>query len=281
MGKVVLCAALLALGAAGYALAGRTTTLTLTYAGPDPDTTTVPWGETVVITNSDSVSHSLVSSHAELQTPSILPHGTYTTVFTTKTHAYSYRQVGGSAGYSGKVVVDFTGSVSLHVSRSTVALGRAVTLSGTTTIRSTPVTIQVRRAGNQPWAVLATVASNARGAFATTLRLQRGGKLRASVAAGQIRSLTATVDVRPRLTAKRRGKTIRARLAPARAAARLTLECAAGHGHWKRAASKRVGRSGLVSFAAHGARPGRIVVEHADAAAGYATVATSALSAAC
>ena len=52
----------LALGAAGFALAG-TTTLSLTYAGPEPDTLTVPWGDTLRITNVDCVSHSIVSSH--------------------------------------------------------------------------------------------------------------------------------------------------------------------------------------------------------------------------
>ena len=55
-----LCSALpaLALGAGGFALAG-TTTLSLTYAGPQPGTLTVPWGDTLEITNDDSVSHSL------------------------------------------------------------------------------------------------------------------------------------------------------------------------------------------------------------------------------
>jgi hypothetical protein len=276
----LLCAAALALGTAGFALAGGRTTLSLTSDGPDPETATVPWGETVVITNDDTVPHSLASSHQELQTPSILPHQTYTTVFTTKTHAYSYRQLGGKAGYSGKVVVDFTGSVSLRASRGTVDLGRSVKLSGTTTIRNTPVTIQLRRAGNQPWAVLATVSSDGRGAFATTLHFQRGGKLRATVAAGQIRSLTASVVVRPRLTASRSGKTIRARLVPATAATKLTLECT-DHGHWRRVSSRRTSGSGVVTFGTRGGRTGRIVVEHGDAVAGYAPVAGRALSAAC
>jgi hypothetical protein len=278
----VLCAALLALGVAGYALAGRTT-LSLTTDGPFPETVTVPWGETVVITNEDSVPHSLASSHEELQTPSILPHQTFATVFTTKTRAYSYRQLGGKAGYGGKVVVDFTGAISLRTNRKTVDFGRTVRLSGGTTIHNTPVTIQVRRASNQPWAVLATVFSDGRGAFATTLRLDRGGKIRASVAAGQIRSLTGFVSVRPRLKASKSGRTIHARLVPARAAAKLTLECRVGKkGHWKRVVSRRVGASGIVTFVAlPGGLPGRIAVEQADAAGGYAAVASRPLSAAC
>src|SRR5262249_47945638 len=146
------------------ALAGRTT-LSLTSDGPFPETATVPWGETVVITNEDSVPHSLASSHQELQTSSILPHQTFTTSFTTKTRAYSYAQLAGQAGHAGKLVVDFSGAVSLRTSRKTVDFGRTVRLSGGTTIHNTPVTIQVRRAANQPWAVLATVFSDGRGAF--------------------------------------------------------------------------------------------------------------------
>lgn len=276
----LLCAALVALGAAGFALAGRTT-LSLTSGGPDPETATVRWGDTVVITNEDTVAHQLVSSHEELQTPSILPHQTYTTTFTTKTRAYSYRQVGGKAGFSGKVVVDFSGSVSLRASRSVVDLGRTVRLSGTTTIRNTPVAIQVRRATNEPWALLATPTSDGRGVFAATLRLDRGGKLRATVAAGEIRSLTAVVSVRPRLTAVRSGGTVRARVVPARAAVRLTLECRARGGHWKRVASRRPGATGAVVFATRGAHSGRVAVEHSDAAGGYAPAVSRALSAAC
>jgi plastocyanin len=275
----LLCAALAALGAAGFALAGQTT-LSLTSSGPDPETATVPWGATVVITNADSVPHRLVSSHEELQTPPIQPHQTYTTTFTTKGRAYSYRQIGGKAGYSGKVVVDFSGSVSLRASAAVVALGRTVRLSGRTTIRDTPVAIQVRRASNQPWELLASPTSDGRGAFAVTLRLARGGKLRATVAAGQIRSLTAVVNVRPRLTASRVGGTVRARVVPARSAVKLTLECSA-HGHWKRVASKRPGATGVVTFAARGGHSGRVAVEHADAVDGYAPVASRALSAAC
>jgi plastocyanin len=275
----LLCAALVALGAAGFALAGRTT-LSLTSGGPDPETATVPWGATVVITNEDSVPHSLASSHSELQTPSIQPHQTYTTTFTTKSRAYSYRQLGGKAGFSGKVVVDFSGSVSLRASRAVVDLGRTVRLSGTTTIHDTPVAIEVRRGANLPWTLLATPTSDGRGAFAATLRLDRGGKVRATVAAGQIRSLTAVVSVRPRLTAVRSGHTVRGRVVPARAAVRLTLECSS-HGHWKRAASRRPGADGVVAFAARGGRSGRIAVEHADAVDGYAPVVSRAVSAAC
>ena len=77
----LLGAAGLALGAAGFALAG-TSTLSLTYAGPEPETVTVPWGDTLRITNVDSVSHAIVSSHSELQTGVVLPGRTFTAMIT-------------------------------------------------------------------------------------------------------------------------------------------------------------------------------------------------------
>ena len=105
--------------------------------GPEPDTLTVPWGDTLRITNVDTVAHSLVSSHPELQTGVLLPGKTFTTTITAPAHNYSFRQIGGK-GFPGKIEVDFTGHVSLVASRSTVDFGRAVRLGGTTSVHSTP-----------------------------------------------------------------------------------------------------------------------------------------------
>src|SRR6201982_148727 len=108
---MLLGAAGVALGAAGFALAG-TTTLSLTYAGPEPETATVPWGSTLRITNVDSVAHSLVSSQEEFQSGVIQPGHSFTAVITGPAHSYSFRQTGGR-GFPGKVDVAFSGSVSL------------------------------------------------------------------------------------------------------------------------------------------------------------------------
>jgi hypothetical protein len=279
--KSIACGvAVLGLGAGGFALAG-TTALSLTSVGPVPDTVTVPWGDTLAIQNADSVPHSLVSSHAELQSGSILPGQTFTTTLTSRAHSYGYRQTGGR-GFPGKIVVDFSGRVSLRASRSSVAYGRSVTLRGTTSLDGTPVSIEVRRAGDVRWRLLRTLFSSDSGAFSTVVRFQRGGKLRATVAAGEIRSASTFVNVRPKLTAARIGGSIRARLSPARAASRLTLECRAGPGRWKRVVAKRPGSNGVVTFVIRGHRaPARVAATHNDAAGGYAPVASRALSAAC
>jgi hypothetical protein len=276
----LLCVAGLALGAAGFALAG-TTTLSLTYVGPVPDTISVPWGDTLQIKNEDTVAHSLVSSHAELRTGVLLPGKTFTATIGGPAHNYSFRQTGGK-GFPGKIEVDFSGHVSLSPSGSAVDFGRTVRLKGTTNLHSTPVVVQVHRAGDSHWTTLSTVFSNGSGAYTATVRLLRGGKLRATVAAGQIRSAIKLVDVRPKLTASRRGVGVTAKLNPAGAASHLTLECRIGPGRWKRLASKRPNGAGVVSFAV---RPGRglvrVAATHSDAKDGYAPQASRALSAAC
>jgi hypothetical protein len=280
LGKLVLlCVVGLALGAAGFALAG-TTTLSLTYVGPQPQTATIPWGDTIRITNVDSVAHSLVSSQQEFQTGVIQPGQTFTTVLTGPAHSYSFRQTGGR-GFPGKVDVAFSGTVSLS-SNAAVNFGRSVRLHGTTSLHSTPVVLQVHRRGDKKWTTLTTVASSSSGAYAATIRLLRGGKLRATVAAGQIRSPIKQLGVRPTLKASRRGGRVIARLQPAAAALRLTLQCAIGHGHWKRVVSRRPNGAGIVSFAI---RPGRgavrVAATHRDARDGYAPQVSGTLSAAC
>jgi hypothetical protein len=193
---LLLGVAPLGLGAAGFAGAGKSRLL-LTSKGPAPATISVAWGDTLEVKNADGVAHTLASSHRELQGV-IQPGQTYTTAFTSCTRAYDYRQTGGKA-YPGKVVVSFSGYVSLQVSRSLVAYGRTVRLSGHSSLHSTPVAVEVRRGGAVRWRVLRTFASGAGGAFAGAVRLERGGKLRATIAAGRIRSRMRAVTVSPRI----------------------------------------------------------------------------------
>jgi len=276
----LLGAAGVTLGAAGFALAG-TSTLSLTYVGPEPETLTVPWGDTLRITNVDSVSHSIVSSHSELQTGVLLPGHTFTSTITGPSHTYSFRQTGGR-GFPGKVEVDFTGRVSFTANRTAVDFGRTLRFSGTTTVRSTPVQLQVHRRGDSQWTTLTTVFSNASGGYSATVRLERGGKVRAAVASGQIRSAIKIVTVRPKLTAFRRGGGLTAKITPAAAAMRLTLECRIGPGRWKRVASKRPSGAGVVSFPVRAGRlVARVALTHRDAKDGFSTQASRAVSAAC
>ena len=127
-----------------------TTTLSLTYVGPEPDTVTVPWGDTLRITNADTVAHSLVSSHPELRTGVLLPGKTFTATISGPAHNYGFRQTGGT-GFPGKVEVDFRGHVSSSPSSFAVNFGRRVRLKGTTNLHSTPVVLQVHRSGDSHW----------------------------------------------------------------------------------------------------------------------------------
>ena len=142
--------------------------------------------------------------------------------------------------------------------------------------------LQVHRRGDSQWTTLTTVFSNGAGDYSATVRLERGGKLRAAVASGQIRSAIKFVTVRPRLTAFRSGGGLAAKLTPAAAASRLTLECRIGPGRWKRVASKRPSVAGVVSFPVRaGRRLARVALTHRDAKDGYGTKASRAVSAAC
>jgi hypothetical protein len=238
----------------------------------------VAWGDTLEVKNADAVAHTLVSSHRELQGV-IQPGQTYTTAFTSRTRTYDYTQTGGKA-HAGKVVVSFSGYVSLQASNSLVAYGRTVRLSGHSSIHSTPVAVEVRRGGDARWRVLRTFASDAGGAFAGALRLQRGGKLRATIAAGQIRSRMRVVTVRPRIAIGVRGASVWGRLTPARAASRLTLQCRLGPGRWKRLAATRPAASGVASFRARagGHVLARVLATRADAVPGYTPQSSRAIA---
>jgi hypothetical protein len=256
----------LALGVGGFALAG-TQTLSLTYVGPEPDTITVPWGDKLVITNVDSVSHSLISSHPELQA-ALLPNQSLTTMLTGPSRSYSFRQTGGT-GFPGKVEVEFSGRVSLRSSTASVPFGRTVKLSGVASIHGTEVRIETHRAGQTRWSELRTVTSSSSGAYSTVVRLARGARVRATIAAGRISSASTVVLVRPRLALSSRRGALAARQI--------------GPGRWKRVASKRPNALGVVTFAARGRRRTavRVAVTHAGAADGYAPLASRAVSASC
>jgi hypothetical protein len=241
-----VCAGALAAGAAGYALAG-TQTVSLTSSGPQPATQTVPWSATLVVRNNDTVAHSLTSSHAELKAPPIAPGGTFTTAFTSGVRSYNYRQTG-RKGFAGKIVVDFSGQVSLQASTARVTFGRPLALKGIASIAHTPVAIEVRRAGEKAWQPFRIVSSGSGGGYSTTTFLQRGGHFRATIAAGRIKSEQKLVNVKPRISIRRQGRTVRATIVPARSASLVTLECLLKSRHWKRLTSRGPNASGRATF---------------------------------
>lgn len=269
---IALCAGAIAVGAAGYALAA-TQTVALTSAGPQPATQTIPWGGTLAVRNDDTVTHALTSAHAELKAAPIAPGGTFTTTFTSGVRSYNYRQTGGK-GFAGKVVVDFGGHVSLQPSTAAVTFGHAVALKGVASIANTPVAIEIRRAGDKVWQPLRTVTSGSGGGYSTTTFLQRGGRFRATIALGRIKSASKAVNVKPRISIRRQGGSVRAVIAPAHSASHVTLECLLKSRHWKRLTSRRPSASGRAVFRPRrGSRDVvRVVVLPRNLAAGYLAV---------
>jgi plastocyanin len=253
--RLVAGACLAALAAAGVAVA-QTTSISIGKAGPDPDEVTVAWGETIQIKNTDSVAHGITSSHAELQAGAIAPGGTFTTALTSRTRTYRYRQTGGKS-MSGTIAVDVSGSVTLKPRLAVVLYGKSLTVSGHSSLASTPVLLQQKLVGDSRWRTLATLTSGTNGSFSTVVTLSRSGKLRATIAAGLIRSSISGIGIEPRLSiaaSTRRTKvgrpvTVRSRLTPAKASPSLTLlSCSARTGRWQPVADARPDSAGVATF---------------------------------
>ena len=255
--RLLAGACLAALALAGVAVAQSTSTsITIGKIGPNPDEVTVPWGETLVIQNTDTVVHGITSSHAELRTAAIPPGGTFTTALTTKTRIYRYRQTGGKT-QSGVIDVDASGKVTLAPKLAAVLYGKSLKVTGHATIANTPVLLQERLLGDSRWSTLTTLTSGGDGSFSTVVDFARSGRLRATIAAGLIKSSVTGIGVLPRLTIAAnplrpkvgRVVTVRSRVTPAKAASTLTLlGCAARTGRWQRLGDASPNSSGVASF---------------------------------
>jgi plastocyanin len=251
---VAVAAVVGALAFAGYGLSGGFT-VSLGPTGPSPQTVTVNWGDTLSFVNTDTIAHGITASRAELNTPTISPGATFTTVLTGRTSTYAYRQTGGGRNKPGAVVSRVVGSVSLKASKRRVLYGQSITLRGTASFA--PVTVQRRAEGEHGWRTLASVQPGANGAWTTTVKPTLAAKYRATVAGGQIVSNVDDVRVTPMLTitspATRtkagHAVTISSRLTPGAAASRVTLlACNRSRGAWNRVASRRPVASGAVRF---------------------------------
>jgi plastocyanin len=190
---------LVALGTAGYALAASTS-ISLTADGPQPETVTVNWGDTVVYSNSDSVEHAIRIPRAEVTTPSIPPGGTFEQKYEGRGGNYNFVQVG-RRNHSGQVVVKVEGDVTLKASAVVVPYGKSVTLSGTSAYPGHPVVVRGRNAGaGGDWKNVLEVVAAENGTFSGRLRPKVGARYQARAAADQLASKMVDVAVKPRVT---------------------------------------------------------------------------------
>jgi plastocyanin len=285
---VPIAAASIALGAAGFALAGGVA-VTLGPSGPQPRVVTVSWGDTLSFANGDSVAHAITSPREDLRSPAIPPGGTYSSVITARTGTYPYKQTGGKS-LPGFLIVRTGGTVSLTAQPRSVLYGRSVTLAGVSSIPSTPVLIEQHLRGARDWTQITTVTSAPDGRFSAVAGLPIGANVRASVASGQVHSEVVHVRVRPRLTiASQARRTVADRridvlagITPANASTRIyLLSCSVRSGVWKRAGSKRPGPGGGATFkwkAQAGRTLLRVAVKNDDLVKGYSPSASTVIS---
>ena len=245
---------LAAIFVSGLAFAA-TTGVTLGPAGPQPATVTVQWGDTVSFANAGGEAQSVTIPRLTVASPAIPPGASWAQVFNGRTGNYIFRQTG-TRNFSGAVVVQLTGSVTMSAKPSVVSYGKRVALAGKS-LAGFPVKVEQQPAGQAgTWTERVTVQAGADGAWSTSVLPVIGGRYRASAAADQLRSTVVSVGVRPRisLVAPRRVSAgrrvpVRARIAPAGAASSADLErYDAGRRRWVREDRRRVGPGGTVAF---------------------------------
>jgi plastocyanin len=278
--KIAAAAAGLVLAAGGVATAASVT-VALGPTGPQPAVLTADWGDTLAFVNNDTVAHGLTVSREGLAGGQVPPGGTITGVVTARAGSYQFHQTG-TKSYAGTVEVTAGGTVTLKVRSTDLLYGQRVAFSGVATKPGTPVVLEERLLGDATWQDAATVTSDSAGAFAATIPLARGAKLRATIDAGQVRSGQIDIAVAPRLTlapSTHRAKAghvvgLRARLEPVASARRVTLlACTPQVGRWQPIATARTTAAGTASFrwkAAAGKTLLRASVGRKDAAQGFA-----------
>jgi len=190
---------LVALATAGYAL-GAGASISLTASGPQPETATVNWGDTVVYSNADSVEHAIRIPRAEVTTPAIPPGGTFEQKYEGRGGNYNFVQVG-TRNHAGQVVVKVDGDVTLKASASTVQYGKSVTFSGTSSYPGHPVIVRGRDAGaGGDWKNVLELVAGEDGSYSGSLRPKVGARYQARAAADQLASKMVDVAVKPRVT---------------------------------------------------------------------------------
>lgn len=287
--KRFLVATLLAsLVLTGLGLGATQHSISLTGAGPQPAALKIGWGDAVVFTNTDTVARTLLIPRLEVTT-TLEPGSTFSQTFEGREGTYPFRLQIGNRASPGTITLEVAGQVRLAASPMVVAYGNRVRVTGTSPYGDSAVKLEVRSAGQGVWAPLAELKADGTGAFAGSLPLTRGGAIRATVAADQLRSSHVTVGVRPllsiratpRRTAAGRFVKVAAQLRPAGAADSATLErFDTRRKSWTRIRTARVGRSGNASFslrATKGDTRLRVVVSRSAVKPGYVPVATKAI----
>ena len=253
-GRVAAALGLVGSFGAGVALAA-TVTVTLGPSGPQPATVTVQWGDTVTFANGDSAAHSVEIPRLTVASPSIPPGGSWAQVFDGRQGNYAVRQTG-ERNFSGAVIVELTGKVTMTATPAHVVYGKRVSFQGTA-LPGFPVKVEQQIAGaSAEWTESLTATAGADGAWSASLVPQIGTRYRASAAADQLRSPTVSVGVRPavslaglRRAPTGRKLTLRTRIAPAKAAITADLErYDAARRRWVREDRRRVSPAGTVAF---------------------------------
>ena len=222
--------------------------------GPQPETVTVNWGDTVAFTNADSEALHPPPS-LTVTSPDIPPGGTFTQVFDRKKGAFSYVQTG-TKRRTGRVIVQLRGELVLKAAPEKVVFGQSAALLESPLSQLTGGDLQ-RPIGSQTEKELATTTAAEDGSFTASFRPQSGTRVRASAAAGQLRSPFVTVSVAPRVTIAARPTTVKAgrtvtvtgRLAPAGVVQKVHLDrYDARRKEWARLSTKPVTQTGAVAF---------------------------------
>lgn len=289
---LVVAGAVLVVGAgaavgAGVGAAATQVEVKLTATGPQPAEVKLNWGDTVVFTNADTVPHAVAIPRLALNSPAIPPGGTLTQVFDGKRGSYPFRQRLPSKSFAGVITVDVSGTLTLSAQRSIVPVGRPVVLSGVSSYGPSPVSLQGRLSGaSSGWVVLATVTPDESGAFSEPITVARGGRLRATAAAGQLISATTSVVILPKLklvvfprkTTKGRPVKITTRIQPANAARTATLETFNPRRNaWSRVRTTAFSSAGVATFtwsAAGGSTLVRVIVPRSSVNSGFVPTRT-------
>lgn len=239
---------------AGLALAA-TTTVTLGPSGPQPETVTVQWGDTVSFHNGGDRALGVTIPRVALASPIIGPGTSWSRVFDGRTGNYLFRQTEGR-GFLGTVIVELKGSVTMKATPATVVYGGRVTLAGQALAGHDVKVEQLIAAESGQWQEVASVAAGADGKWSSSLVPKLGARFRATAAAGQLRSPAVSVRVQPAVKLLRPARlrtgavvTIRGRVLPAGSATAADLErYDTVRRRWVREDRRSVTRAGAVSF---------------------------------
>ncbi|MFN8222147.1 MAG: cupredoxin domain-containing protein [Gaiellales bacterium] len=197
VGAAVVAA--LALASLGLAAGAAEIQVSLVGSGFQPETSPVNWGDTVVFKNNDSTKHTLLIPRLDL-TKDLNPGESFSQIFDKEDGSYQIRDRHSNRTYNGRLEVTVSGTLALK-GPQTLQSGKGLVLTGTSPYPQAPVSIETRPPGRGgDWAQVTTVTPAGDGSFSVSIPFEKGGRIQATTAAGQLRSETLLVSVIPRLT---------------------------------------------------------------------------------